>query len=91
MITDDKDHFPSANQRLPSLKESDYWAETLNNMAVFRGIYLDHGFRMRYSFKTRDWIGLDDEEPFRGYADLLKWELSLHEKWLPRTDPPTMA
>ena len=91
MTGDNKNRLSHTDRKLPSLQEEDYWVETINNVAVFTGIYLDHRFKIRYSFKTREWIGLDDEEPFNGYTDLLKWELSLHERWLPHTVPPTSA
>jgi len=91
MTGHNKDHFSRAHRKLPSLKEDDYWVETINNVAVFTGVYLDNRFKIRNSFKTREWIGLDDEEPFNGYAELLKWELYLYEKWLPQTAPPTSA
>ena len=91
MKSDDKSHSLPDNRKLPSLKESDYWAETNDNAAIFTGVYFDYRFKIRYSFKTRQWIGLDDDEPFTGYTELLKWELYLHEKWLPKKEPPTFA
>lgn len=91
MTGDNKNRLSHTDRKLPSLQAEDYWVETINNVAVFTGIYLDHRFKIRYSFKTREWIGLDDEEPFNGYIKLLKWELFLHERWLPQTAPPTSA
>jgi hypothetical protein len=91
MPGDSKKSFSHTHKKLPSLKEDDYWVETINNVAAFTGVYLDERFKIRYSFKTREWIGLDDEEPFKGYAELLKWELYLHEGWLPQRNQPNLA
>ncbi len=91
MTSDNKNHFLRTDRKLPSLKEDDYWIETINNVAIFTGVYLDHRFKIRYSFKTREWLGLDDKEPFGGYAELLKWELYLHERWLPQRNQPNLA
>jgi len=75
------------NIKFPALREDDYWSETIDDKAVFSGFYLGYSFRISYSFKSRKFENINSEMP-PYILRLLKWELYMHEQWLPEEKPP---
>jgi hypothetical protein len=76
-----------ATSKLPILREGDYWSEIVDNKAVFSGYYLGYNFRMTYRFEGHKWEDESHDMP-EDILKLLRWELYLHERWLPIEDPP---